>query len=114
MKVRRATAADAPLFEEFTRKLYDEVTATTHDPLFTASADSFVANWVSWFQLHIARETGLVLIGENPEPAGFIASYVSPPPERPTCPLVTAFVAGMSSRKIPSFEPRARSAAFRS
>ena len=79
MRVRRATAAETPLFEEFTRKLYDEVTATTHDPLFTASADSFVANWVSWFQLHVARETGLVLIGENPEPAGFIASYVSPP-----------------------------------
>jgi len=79
MTIRRAVLADAPLFERFARELYNEVTATTQDPMFAASADSFVANWASWFQLHVGRETGLVLIGANPDPAGFIASYVSPP-----------------------------------
>jgi len=73
MTVRRATLSEAPLFERFTRNLYDEVATTTRDPLLTASAESFVANWLSWFQLHVGRETGLVLLGENPEPVGFIA-----------------------------------------
>jgi len=79
MTIRRAVLADAPLFERFTRLLYDEVTATTHDPMLAASADTFVANWSSWFQLHVDRETGLVLLADDPEPAGFIAAYVSPP-----------------------------------
>lgn len=79
MNVRRASTGDAPLFEKFMRNLYDEVTATTQDPMLMASSASFVANWMSWFQLHVARETGLVLFGENPEPVGFIAAYVSPP-----------------------------------
>jgi ribosomal protein S18 acetylase RimI-like enzyme len=79
MTIRPATLADAPLFEDFARKLYSEVTATTHDPFLTASTDAFVANWMSWFQLHVGRETGLVLIGESPSPVGFIAAYVSPP-----------------------------------
>ncbi|HTT10974.1 MAG TPA: GNAT family N-acetyltransferase [Burkholderiaceae bacterium] len=79
MTIRRAVTADAPLFERFTRQLYAEVTASTHDPFLSASADSFVVNWASWFQLHIGRETGLVLIAEDPAPAGFIAAYVSPP-----------------------------------
>ena len=79
MTVRRATLSEASLFERFTRNLYDEVATTTRDPLLTASAESFVANWLSWFQLHVGRETGLVLLGENPEPVGFIAAYVSPP-----------------------------------
>ena len=79
MNVRRASTGEAPLFERFMRSLYSEVTATTHDPMLTASAESFVANWISWFQLQVARETGLVLFGENPEPVGFIAAYVSPP-----------------------------------
>jgi ribosomal protein S18 acetylase RimI-like enzyme len=79
MTVRRATLAEAPLFEQFTRNLFEEVTSTTQDPLLSASADSFIANWMSWFQLHVGRETGLVLLGENPKPVGFIAAYVSPP-----------------------------------
>ena len=79
MTIRRAVVADGSLFETFTRQLYSEVTATTEDPFLSASAETFVANWASWFQLHVVRETGLVLIGENPEPAGFIAAYVSPP-----------------------------------
>jgi GNAT superfamily N-acetyltransferase len=79
MNIRRATTGDAPLFEKFMRSLYDEVTATTQDPMLMASSESFAANWMSWFQLHVARETGLVLFGENPTPAGFIAAYVSPP-----------------------------------
>jgi len=79
MTIRRAVLGDAPLFEKFARLLYAEVTATTHDPMLAASADTFVANWSSWFQLHVGRETGLVLIADNPEPAGFIAAYVSPP-----------------------------------
>src|SRR5262249_8165952 len=65
MTIRRAALADAPLFEKFTRALYDEVTATTRDPMLAASADSFLSNWQSWFQLHVGRETGLVLVGEN-------------------------------------------------
>jgi len=79
MTIRPAVVADAPLFEKFTRALYDEVTATTQDPMLAASADSFLTNWSSWFQLHVGRETGLVLFAENPEPVGFIAAYVSPP-----------------------------------
>ena len=79
MSVRRATPADGQLFDRFVRSLYDEVTRTTDDPMLTASGDSFIANWMSWFELHVGRETGLVLFGENPQPIGFIAAYVSPP-----------------------------------
>lgn len=79
MNVRRAATGEAPLFEKFMRNLYDEVTATTQDPMLMESSESFVANWMSWFQVHVARETGLVLFGENPAPVGFIAAYVSPP-----------------------------------
>ena len=79
MSVRRATAEEGPLFEKFMRSLYEEVALTSNDPLLTANAEWFVANWISWFQLHVERDTGLVLIGENPQPVGFIASYISPP-----------------------------------
>jgi len=61
--VRRATPADGQLFDRFVRSLYDEVTQTTNDPMLTASGDSFIANWMSWFELHVGRETGLVLFG---------------------------------------------------
>jgi GNAT superfamily N-acetyltransferase len=77
--MRRATASDAPLFERFIRNLHAEIVATTQDPLFSANAAFFVANWMSWFHLHVARETGLVLFGGDPQPAGFIAAYISPP-----------------------------------
>jgi GNAT superfamily N-acetyltransferase len=79
MNIRRATLNDAALFEQCTRNLFEDVIATTRDPLLTASAESFITNWMSWFQLHIGRETGLVLLGENPQPVGFIAAFVSPP-----------------------------------
>jgi GNAT superfamily N-acetyltransferase len=79
MSVRRATSAEGPLFEKFLRNLYLEVTQATRDPMLAASGDSFIANWMSWFQVHVDRETGLVLFGENPDPVGFIAAYVSPP-----------------------------------
>jgi len=79
MNIRRATLADAALFEQFTRNLFEEVIAATQDPLLSESAESFITNWMSWFQLHIGRETGLVLIGENPQPVGYIVAFVSPP-----------------------------------
>lgn len=79
MNTRRATIADAPLFETCVRRLFDEVTSMTSDPMLTASGGSFVDNWMSWFNLHVDRETGLVLFGLDPEPTGFIAAYVSPP-----------------------------------
>jgi len=79
MTTRRATPADEQLFERFVRSLYEEVTRTTKDPMLAVSGDSFATNWMSWFQVHIGRETGLVLFGENPKPVGFIAAYVSPP-----------------------------------
>lgn len=67
------------MFERFVRSLHAEIVATTRDPLFSASAEGFVANWQAWFKLHVGRETGLVLFGEDPQPVGFIAAYVSPP-----------------------------------
>jgi GNAT superfamily N-acetyltransferase len=79
VNTRRATIADAPLFQSFVRRLYDEVTSMTSDPMLAASGGTFVDNWMSWFNLHIERESGLVLFGLDPEPAGFIAAYVSPP-----------------------------------
>ena len=47
--------------------------------VLAASVGAFHDNWMSWFNLHVDRETGLVLFGHDPEPAGFIAAYVSPP-----------------------------------
>lgn len=79
MTVRRATSTEGRLFEQCLRNLYAEVAATTQDPMLTASASSFIENWMSWYQLHIGRETGLVLFGEDPQLSGFIAAYVSPP-----------------------------------
>ncbi len=79
METRRATIADAPLFESFVRRLYDEVASMTHDPMLAASVGAFHDNWMSWFNLNVERDSGLVLFGLDPEPAGFIAAYVSPP-----------------------------------
>ena len=79
MKLRRAVVADAPLFESFVRRLFDEVKSMTSDPMLAASGPSFVSNWMEWFNLRVERESGLVLFGEDPQPAGFIAAYVSPP-----------------------------------
>lgn len=79
MTVRRATLADSALFGSLMRALYDEVARTANDPLLTANGESFAANWMSWFEIQVGQQTGLVLFGENPEPVGFIAAYVSPP-----------------------------------
>jgi GNAT superfamily N-acetyltransferase len=79
LDTRRATIADALLFESFVRRLYDEVASMTHDPMLVASGGTFAANWMAWFNLHVERETGLVLFALDPAPAGFIAAYVSPP-----------------------------------
>jgi len=79
MTIRRANSGDAPLFEKFLRNLYTEVEASAKDPLLTASGEAFIVNWMAWFQVHIGRDTGLVLFGENPQPIGFIAAFISPP-----------------------------------
>ena len=79
LTTRRATIGDTPLFETFVRRLYEEVTSMTSDPMLAASGGSFLDNWMSWYQLHVGRETGLVLFGLDPQPTGFIAAYVSPP-----------------------------------
>jgi GNAT superfamily N-acetyltransferase len=76
---RRAVIADAPLFESFVRRLFGEVTSMTSDPLLAASGATFADNWMSWFNLHVDRESGLVLFGLDPDPVAFIAAYVSPP-----------------------------------
>ena len=47
MNIRRATLNDAALFEQCTRNLFEDVIATTRDPLLTASAESFITNWMS-------------------------------------------------------------------
>jgi ribosomal protein S18 acetylase RimI-like enzyme len=79
MTLRRATLADGELFGKLIRNLYDEVADAANDPLLTASGEAFIANWMSWFELQVGQQTGLVLFGEDPKPVGFIAAYVSPP-----------------------------------